>query len=230
LAIWFVAPPEVKQRVATIINPMAYIQGWGTLGLRHQIWTYSVDVIEKYPFLGVGYGWDVFEDYVNANYEPLSTGETIAHAHNNYLEVAAETGLFGLLVFVALNVLLFVQIFRAWRMTERQTKPRFVVAGFFGLLVAINMYGMSNYSLRYTIGMLVWICFALMTLLPSIVRFIPLYEENGNGAPRPTEPAQPAATSSEPPGEVREETAAEPEETGNLKRTTDNGQPKTDDE
>jgi hypothetical protein len=44
---------------------------------------------------------------------------------------------------------------------------------------------LSNYSLRYTVGLLIWICFALMTLLPGIARAI--HDKEKQTAPPPQE-------------------------------------------
>ena len=58
------------------------------------------------------------------------------------------------------------------------------VVGFFALFIGIMVYGLSNFSLRYKVGMLIWICFALITLLPTIAKAM-------DGKPEPAEAVAP---------------------------------------
>jgi len=185
-AAWLVSPAVVRERLATVLRPSTYTKSEGTFHLRIHLWGWALDIIRKYPVLGLGAGWELFEDYVKSHYPLVEPDMATSNAHNNFLEIAAESGIPAAVVFLAFTVALFAQIVRAWRTTGRQTKRRFVTAGFFALLISTTVYGLSSYSLRYTMGMLVWICFALMTLLPTIARAIP--EEPGSA------PATPAAT------------------------------------
>jgi O-antigen ligase len=173
LAAWWVSPTVVRDRMTSILRPPTYTEPGGTFHLRRYLWRCSLDVIRTHPVLGLGAGWTLFEEYVKAHYPLIEPNMETSNAHNNFLEIAAESGIVASVLFLAFMAALFVQISHAWRATRRQTKRRFVVAGFFALLIGINVYGLGSYSLRYTIGMLVWVCFALMTVLPAIVRAIP---------------------------------------------------------
>jgi len=173
LAAWWVSPTVVRNRLITIFQPSTYTRPKGTFHLRRHLWTCALDIIRKHPVLGLGAGWSLFEEYVKSHYPLVEPEMETSNAHNNFLEVAAESGIPAAALLLALTAALVVQISRAWQVTQRQTKRRFVVAGFFALLIGITVYGLGSYSLRYTVGMLVWICFALMTLLPRIVRAIP---------------------------------------------------------
>lgn len=176
-AAWWISPHVMRDRLTSVFRPATYVEPTGTFYLRKQIWRVSLEIIGKHPVLGLGAGWEPFQEYVREHYPGLQPGQNTPHAHNNFLQIAAESGLVALALFLAFMGMLVAQVFRAWRDSERQTKRRFVIAGFFALLVSITIYGLTNYSLRYTIGMLIWVCFALMTLLPSIARTIPEKEE-----------------------------------------------------
>jgi len=184
VAVWLVSPQTVRDRMRSIISLETYLAPRGTFYLRREIWKRSFEIIRKYPFLGLGAGWQVFEDYVKANYPPLQPGLHTPHAHNNLLETAVESGLGALALFAAFAASLLVQIFRALRETKPQTKQRFIVSGFFALFIGIMVYGLSNFSLRYKVGMLIWICFALITLLPTIAKAM-------DGKPEPAEAVAP---------------------------------------
>ena len=172
-AAWFVSPTVVRDRLTSVFRPSTYTRPQGTVHLRLHLWTWSLDIIRQHPVLGLGAGWSVFEEYVKSHYSLVEPDMETSNAHNNFLEIAAESGIPAAALFLAFMGALVVQISRAWRVTRRQTKRRFVVAGFFALLIGTTVYGMSSFSLRYRIGMLLWICFALMTVLPAIARAIP---------------------------------------------------------
>ena len=191
LAAWLVSPPVVRDRLNSVFRLSTYTQESGTLYLRKHLWAWAIDIARQHPVLGLGAGWERYEEYVKKTYPlPVPNMET-SNAHNNFLEIAAESGIPAALVFLAFTATLVVQISRAWRVTERQTKRRFVVAGFFALFITITVYGLGSYSLRERVGMLVWICFALMTLLPIIARAIP---EESEPAPAPAADAPPGVS------------------------------------
>jgi O-antigen ligase len=75
-------------------------------------WQAAVGMIEAQPWTGVGFSnyQPVYEQYRLLNW-PLPLG----HAHNIYLNVAAETGLPGLLAYVVLWIAIFAQTIRALR-------------------------------------------------------------------------------------------------------------------
>jgi putative inorganic carbon (hco3(-)) transporter len=73
-------------------------------------WQAAVDMIEANPWTGVGF----------SNYQPsyekyrlLNWPMPLGHAHNIYLNVAAETGLPGLAAYIILWIAIFVQTVRA---------------------------------------------------------------------------------------------------------------------
>ena len=75
-------------------------------------WQAAAGMIEAQPWTGVGFSnyQPVYEQYRLLNW-PLPLG----HAHNIYLNVAAETGLPGLLAYVVLWIAIFAQTIRALR-------------------------------------------------------------------------------------------------------------------
>ena len=64
---------------------------------RLQIWSRTVSSIAAHPVLGVGYG-----NYPVILQENISDAKRGSSAHNIYLDVAAETGIFGLAAFLAI--------------------------------------------------------------------------------------------------------------------------------
>lgn len=97
-AIALVAAPGVASRLASITD----ITG-GTAGFRMRLWLIASGIISEHMLIGIGIGnyYDVFTEYVFRHPE-LNVGWVIYGAHNSYLTIWAETGIFGILSFVAI--------------------------------------------------------------------------------------------------------------------------------
>ena len=67
-------------------------------GLRLGIWVSTISMIADRPFIGSGWGAFQFV-YPQYNYYLADTGITIYHAHNLYLNTAAEVGIVGALAY-----------------------------------------------------------------------------------------------------------------------------------
>ncbi len=103
---------------------------------RFTIWKGAIKMIKEYPLLGVGYG--VFP-YAIPLYAPIGQID----AHNTYIIIAAEMGIFALLVFLWILLALFRHTYRLYR----RSKDRFIkgfalgfLAGLAGMLM-VNMFG-----------------------------------------------------------------------------------------
>ena len=73
--------------------------------MRGEAWRTTVTLIETRPALGYGYGWKGFRTQARSS-QSVDPGEAeeVVHAHNIFLEIAYESGLVGLLVFLGLWV------------------------------------------------------------------------------------------------------------------------------
>jgi O-antigen ligase len=91
---------------------------------RLEIWQKTLDSIIRYPLLGVGIG-----NYTAVLNEPDSLAKKGSSAHSLYLNIAAETGIFALLIIMAA----FFQIIRDnWRVFSKDKKSFFQIwSGFF---------------------------------------------------------------------------------------------------
>lgn len=67
-------------------------------GLRIGIWVSTVSMIADHPFVGIGWGAYKFL-YPQYNYYLVDTSNTIYHAHNLFLQTAAEVGIAGALAY-----------------------------------------------------------------------------------------------------------------------------------
>lgn len=67
-------------------------------GLRIGIWISTISMIADHPFVGIGWGAFKFV-YPQYNYYLADTTQTIYHAHNLFLQTAAEVGIVGALAY-----------------------------------------------------------------------------------------------------------------------------------
>lgn len=101
---------------------------------RFKLWEHAADYILKNPLMGCGYGnWKLAsipyeKEYINDLNVP-------AHAHNDFLEHAAELGLPGGLLYLSLFVCLFVFTLNTWRSAATEEIKLISLFSFFALLV-----------------------------------------------------------------------------------------------
>jgi len=122
LGIFDVRGVKVTDENYALVERMAHWQAaWGMFNDR--------------PWLGVGIG----------NYEPVypayalpGWGEPLGHAHNYYLNIAAEAGLVGLAAYLLLWGAAFWEAWRTVRVTEGYWRG--VAVGIFGALVHLSVH------------------------------------------------------------------------------------------
>ena len=111
-----------------------------TLGVRRQIWPWAVTAIGDFPFTGVGLG--AFRHVVFRLYPlPPWPDYDVGHAHNIFLQTALDTGLPGLVAYVAV---LFVAAAVGWRVARRDPGLRAVSLGLLAGLVALHVFGLAD--------------------------------------------------------------------------------------
>ncbi|MEK7865686.1 MAG: O-antigen ligase family protein [Planctomycetota bacterium] len=89
-------------------DPLQLHQKYSSAWYRIGYWTGAVRVFEAHPWMGVGL--DNFQDHYY-EWKDAAAAE-VNTAHNDYLQVAAELGVFGLVAFVGFWALTLVRSFR----------------------------------------------------------------------------------------------------------------------
>lgn len=111
-----------------------------TLNVRRELWPWAVTAIGDFPFTGVGLG--SFRQVVFRLYPlPPWPDYDIGHAHNIFLQTALDTGLPGLVVYVAI---LFVAAAVGWRVARRDRGFRPVSLGLLAGLVGLHVFGLAD--------------------------------------------------------------------------------------
>ena len=117
LAVFVGAVPALQHRVVgTIVNPQAD----PSIGDRLHLVQQAFQVGRENPVLGVGYGRGRLKEALRGNLPEGADQNPVAHAHNVYLELFAETGLLGLGIFLWL---LADALHRLWHSALNHTGP-----------------------------------------------------------------------------------------------------------
>jgi O-antigen ligase len=107
-------------------------------------WSAGVNMFLSHPILGVGAG-----NYTDAytQYGVVCWPNSLGHAHNYYINAAAETGAIGLIAFLALT---FAMLFVGWRAThspQSGSQDKFNTAlalGFFACLITVVVHNVTD--------------------------------------------------------------------------------------
>lgn len=102
-------------------------------------WQAALDMWENHPLLGVGIGnyAVAYPDYALPRWD-----DPLGHAHNYYLNVAAETGFIGLAAYLILWLAAFWQSWRAVRVSRGVWQS--IAAGLLGMIVALSAHNMFD--------------------------------------------------------------------------------------
>ena len=119
---------------------------------RLKIWQGTVDMIRSYPLTGVGIG-----DFIWAfpRFRPEGLNVQANAAHNDYLQIAAETGIAGLL---AMTWLLVTLIGSAVRNSYEEPVKIGCVIG----LLSLSLHGLVDFNFHIPANMLLFtVCAAI---------------------------------------------------------------------
>jgi O-antigen ligase len=131
-------------------------------GGRTLFWTNIVPMVRDFPLFGTGLGTFVS---VYPGYEKAGIGMLLEHAHNDYLELAAETGILGFLLLAGGIVWILVQNFRMWR-ARRSLEIKGLAMGGFISCVVILIHSFTDFNLHIPANALV---FTMILALTTVI-------------------------------------------------------------
>jgi O-antigen ligase len=103
-AFLWIAPPEVLARYQTLVKSPDL-----TLGIRKQMTMDALQIFREYRWLGAGLG---SHETVSPRYQSVLPERVVDHAHNDFAELMAETGIAGLVLAMVAIEIFFVAAFR----------------------------------------------------------------------------------------------------------------------
>lgn len=131
--------------------------------LRWALWDSTTYMIREFPFFGIG--WDSFwMTYGDYNYFIQDPSVIIYHAHNVYLQVAAETGIPALVLFLVILLGHAIRI-RHLKVQDLGITLRY---GIFLVVINVLVSGLFDHALySQQVGVILW---QLLGLSMSIIR------------------------------------------------------------
>lgn len=112
-----------------------------TIVYRFEVWRYALEAIGNFPLTGTGLG--TFRQVVLRLY-PITVfpQPDVAHAHNVFFQIALDTGLPGLVAYLAL---LGLTLAVGWRWLGRKSSDeRRMVVGVLACLLAFHAFGLGD--------------------------------------------------------------------------------------
>lgn len=131
----------VQQTWNKIVNTPDDISGGSGRFLR---WPNTMNLVQDFPLLGAGLGSYRYSFYL---YDTEAAGSWSTHAHNDYLELLAEGGALGFLLFMTLFALGSLSILRLW-MDRRHPEMKMIGIGLLSAFSAVIIHSFFDFSLR----------------------------------------------------------------------------------
>jgi putative inorganic carbon (hco3(-)) transporter len=137
MAVW-IGPGPIVSRFQTVSEE--YSLGGQS---RISMWRDALPLIKHHPWLGTGLGTFPIA-YTSGQTAFLS--QFVNHAHNDYVEVAADLGIPGALILFASIIFILIRAIRSFLSGER-TFERIVALGCVGGIVAILLHSFADFNL-----------------------------------------------------------------------------------
>ncbi|MBL0881736.1 MAG: O-antigen ligase family protein [Chitinophagaceae bacterium] len=129
---------------------------------RFKLWEHAFDYIAENPLMGCGYGnWKLASIPYEKEY--IDDLNVPAHAHNDFLEHAAELGLLGGLLYLSLYVCLFYCTIKTLRSTAGEQTKLIALFSFMALIVYAVDAGL-NFPIERAIMQVFFACVTAINL------------------------------------------------------------------
>jgi O-antigen ligase len=143
----------------------------GTNLQRIKIWKTGLFMVKDNPVLGVGLGNSIYryDEYVKIHPE-LNTDYSQFPLHNSYLKVWAETGIFGILLFIAILIYIITKVLKIYS-SSRSQLTRGLSGGFFASLtgyMVMNVFDNNLFDPQTAVFF--WLVFALIVSLERLIK------------------------------------------------------------
>lgn len=131
------AAPELRAEAAHMFAPGGENAG------RLAIYAANLDIVHDHPVFGLGFGR--YQQAAGPYYDAHPSADRRSHAHNNFLQIAAEAGLTGLAAF---GLVWAVVLRRGWEAIGAAPGPgeRAVAAGAWAGVLGFLVGGLTQYT------------------------------------------------------------------------------------
>jgi putative inorganic carbon (HCO3(-)) transporter len=149
--------PFIVQRFEPLLDPSQY--QYTSFAWRIDLWGKSIDYFLHNPFWGIGFGNFIFVEYGLVG--------AYAGAHNDYLRILVESGIFGFLGYLALIGGLLILSIQAYNKSNNSFHKSLCL-GFIGIWVAYVILSLTENLFNH--GGIQWYFWAFAGLVSSIYR------------------------------------------------------------
>jgi len=159
--------PSVRTRLVTIFDLNSLVNEERIYGAKS-----ALQMIKDYPLTGIGVN-NFYHVY--PQYQLPEAREHLIHAHNIFLQIGAEMGLFGLAVFLWLLIKVFKVGWKTLKKIKEGDYLRALVIGLLGSLVAFLVNQQFDYIwVKASLFIFFWVLLAILL----VIRNIALKEKN----------------------------------------------------
>ncbi|MFB0563926.1 MAG: O-antigen ligase family protein, partial [Candidatus Lokiarchaeia archaeon] len=131
-----------------------------------EFWEGSLRILKDYPITGLG--WEGFR-LVYPRYKPPEGRYLVCHAHNNFIDVAVDSGLLGLGIFLWLLVTVYKVGFHIFKELE-DGYFKGIAWGFLGSFTAFLIAGLTQYNFGDSeVVMLFYFLLGMVMVIPRMV-------------------------------------------------------------
>ncbi len=131
----------------------------GTLASRLEVWQRGLMMVQDFPFTGIGIGTYNQIAHLMYPFFIAAPDELVPHAHNQFLQVAVDLGIPGLIAYLALLVGFAFTCLRIYRSTD-DAFIRALVVGLGCGILAHHVFGLTDaFILGTKPGIVMWIFF-----------------------------------------------------------------------
>ena len=135
------------------------------VGDRIYFWEGSLKIIRDYPITGLG--WEGF-GLVYPEYKPAEGRQLVSNAHNNFIDMAVDSGLLGLGIFIWFLVTIYKVGFHIFKELE-EGYFKGIAWGFLGSFTAFLIAGLSQYNFGDSeVVMLFYFLLGMVMVIPRI--------------------------------------------------------------
>jgi O-antigen ligase len=158
-ALFFILPEEQILRFKEMGQDQSSLQ-------RFAYWEWGLDVIKEHPLIGIGYNnWLPYLAFKVP--QGLGPQGLIQVSHNIYIQIAAESGLFALFIFIILVMLVFIMNARTRSMANQlDNKLLYFLA--YGLDAGTIGYLVSGFFVTVFYYPFFWIQLSMVVMLYNI--------------------------------------------------------------
>lgn len=152
-------PQVIQNRIKSIIDIEHSRSNLGRIAL----WKGSILMFRNNPINGVGIG--NFQEVYDTSYTQPNTASS-SHAHNNFFNFLAETGIIGLSGFIYLLYSILIYLYRSYCKVNDEYYKLFILFSFAMVFGVYVIQGMTEYNFyKSVIGRTTWFLLGLSTVI-----------------------------------------------------------------